>query len=150
MNFLATRANTIAESNTETYEEYVRVFNGHAVWMAADLCLAFALRGSREYELPTSELRNGNELNINDKDVHESGLSPLPIPLHIKANFTYWISLCEEMVLAFRALGDSKSVNLADKIEEQVLDKECVHPVFTIDVLGELCGVGYLPRVPCF
>lgn len=139
LDFLAKRATQEVELE---YSGVVRAINQHAAWMAALLCLALALRKSIVYELPQRELREGDAVHVNDKDVHDSGVAPVPVTVTARRAVEQWRQYCETAVLKLSALEDPRGESLAGQIKGRLNDSDSLHPVFTVDAAGRLQGIG--------
>lgn len=139
LDFLAKRA---TQEDGDDLGGLVRAINAHAVWMAAVLCLTLALRKSVVYDLQQRELTEGDAIHINDKDVHDSGVAPVPVTPTVRAAVAAWRRYCEITLLKLKNLADPRSLSLAMQIQGRLGDLENMHSVFTVDAAGRLQGIG--------
>jgi len=121
----------------------VAMLNRHAEWVALLLALALALRKWVHYALHADELRAGHALHFDDKAVHQHRGPPVPVARLLQRALQGWSSLCESTVATLRALGERRSLDLADRIEERLKDLSSTEAVFMVDAADRLEPVGH-------
>jgi hypothetical protein len=141
LNYLAQRADDCMPQGRDL-SGLIQLLNRHAHWIAMLLALAFALRRWLHYALTGEELRAGNVVHFDDKDVHVHKGPPVPIANFLQIALGGWFSFCQSAVAELRELGDSRSVNLAARIEARLNDTASLECVFTIDAVDRLDPVG--------
>lgn len=141
VNYLADRAN---ESALEVHDlpGLIQLLNRHAQWLAILLALAYALRRWLRYALPGEEVRAGDAVHFDDKDVHEHKGPPVPTAQFLQLALGGWFTLCQSVVAKLRELGGSRSLHLADRIAVRLTETSSFESVFIINAVDRLEPVG--------
>lgn len=142
LNFLADEADA-ANLDAHDLSGLIQRVNRSGRWLALLLALGYALRSWTKYELRADELRLGESLHFDDKDVHEHKGPPVPTARFVHRALCGWFALCAATLQSLRLLGDSRSLNLAGQIEMRLGETVGVKSIFTIDAVDHLEAVGW-------
>ena len=140
LNYLVDRVDA---ANADDFSGLIQVINRYAQWLAALLAFSLALRRWLRYTLPGVELRAGEVLHFDDKDVHARKGPPVPIPSLVRFAVTGWFELCGRAVEDLKKLGDRRSQDMALRIEERLRDISSAEAVFTINVVDQIEHIGF-------
>jgi hypothetical protein len=141
LNFLCDRANAFQEM--DSYESVCESLNALAEWLAMLEALVFALRQWLIYEIDTKEIRREDLVKFNDKDVHEYEGPGIPVVRLVSDAIACWHSLCLESIVLLREFSDSRSADLAIRIEAHIIGDDFNAWIFTINPIGNITPIGY-------
>lgn len=141
-NFLCEQADSAAAELVDR-NSWVRYFNFHAQWVAFLLALCYARRKRLIYTQPFSEMLQGVGVLINDKNVHTISDVPVPTDAVIFMVANMWVKFCDQVAQSLRALGDIRSVSIADQMVMRMQDNKTTEGIFTLDAGDRIQPVGW-------
>jgi hypothetical protein len=141
-NFLCAQADCAAVELVDR-KSWVTYFNFHAQWIAFLLALCYARRKRLIYSQLFSEMLQGVEVLINDKNVHTISDVPVPTDLLFLTVVNAWVRFCYQVAESLRALGDERSVCIADQIVARLQDQKTTEGIFSIDASDRIKPAGW-------